>query len=94
MAPSLQTNVRADVLLWLGQKGTGLFPFELKSTAVFGFEPKLASKKKFAPKLSVRITGARNPGVPVRALWGSILLERTGVFGFETKLTGQKKFAP
>ena len=59
MAPSLQTNVRANVFLWLGQKGTGLFPFELKGTAVFGLEPKLTGKKKFAPKLSVRTPDSR-----------------------------------
>ena len=39
---------------WLGQKGTGLFPFELEGTAVFGWEPKLTGQKKFASKLSVR----------------------------------------
>ena len=46
---------------------TQLFAFELKDTAAFGFEPQLPGKKKLAPKLSVRTTGARNPGVPVRA---------------------------
>ena len=30
------------------------------------FKPELTGKYKFAPKLSVRTTGARNPGVPVR----------------------------
>ena len=34
MAPSLQTNVRANVLSWLGQKGTGLFEVELKGKDV------------------------------------------------------------
>ena len=46
---------------------TQLFAFELKDTAAFGFEPYLTGKKKLAPKLSVRTTGARSPGVPVRA---------------------------
>ena len=77
MAPSLQTNVRTNVLLWLGQKGTGLFPFELESTVVFGFEPNLTGKKKFAPKLPFPITGAHNPGVPVRGEHGLIKLMRT-----------------
>ena len=46
---------------------TQTFAFELKDTAAFGFEPHLTGKKKLAPKLSVRTTGARSPGVPVRA---------------------------
>ena len=43
------------------------FPVRAKGYSCFSFEPHLTGKKKLAPKLSVRTTGARSPGVPVRA---------------------------
>ena len=55
----LSVRVERFEFFWLGQKGTGLFPFELEGTAVFGLEPKLTGKKKFAPKLSVRTPDSR-----------------------------------
>ena len=73
----LSVRVERFEFFWLGQKGTGLFPFELEGTAVFGFEPKLTGKKKFAPKLPFPTTGAHNPGVPVRGEHGLIKLMRT-----------------